>query len=113
VSRQAFHQRERFTQRAIGQSLLIVDVVVALRKETPGLGTRKLYWLLHETFAQSGIRMGRDKLHRLLQDHGLTLRHPRQVPKTTNSEHRFQKYPNLLRDRSITAPEQVGVCDII
>lgn len=105
MNRQALKQRERYTQRTIGQPLLVLDLVVALRKEIPGLGTRKLYGLLHEPFAQSSIRMGHDKLHRLLQAHGLTLRHQRQVPRTTNSEHHFQKYPNLLLDLSITALE--------
>ncbi|MEJ7660194.1 MAG: hypothetical protein WKG07_11505 [Hymenobacter sp.] len=84
VSRQAFHQREHYTQHAHGQSMLVLDLVVALRKEIPGLGTRKLSLLLQEPFAQSGIRMGRDKLHSLLQTHGLTLRCKRSAPKTTN-----------------------------
>nr|WP_246559000.1 IS3 family transposase [Hymenobacter piscis] len=112
VSRQAFHQREHYTQRSISQSMLVLDVVVALRKEIPGLGTRKLYLLLQEPLAKSGIHMGRDKLHRLLQDHGLTLRQKRQSPKTTNSNHNFHKYPNLLLDKLISAPNQVWVCDI-
>jgi transposase InsO family protein len=92
--------------------MLVLDLVVALRKEIPGLGTRKLYLLLQEPFAQSGIRMGRDKLHSLLQAHGLTLRHKRSAPKTTNSAHGLQKYPNLLADQLITAPQKVWVCDI-
>lgn len=112
VSRQAFHQREHYTQHAHSQSMLVLDLVVALRKQIPGLGTRKRYLLLQEPFAQSGIRMGRDKLHGLLQAHGLTLRHKRSAPKTTNSAHGLQKYPNLLSDQLITAPQQVWVCDI-
>ncbi|MDF7815201.1 IS3 family transposase [Hymenobacter sp. YC55] len=112
VSRQAFHQREHYTQHAHSHSMLVLDLVVALRKQIPGLGTRKLYLLLQEPFAQSGIRMGRDKLHNLLQAHGLTLRHKRSAPKTTNSAHGLQKYPNLLSDQLITAPQQVWVCDI-
>jgi transposase InsO family protein len=112
VSRQAFHQREHYIQHTHSQSMLVLDLVVALRKQIPGLGTRKLYLLLQGSFAQSGIRMGRDKLHSLLQTHGLTLRHKRAAPKTTNSAHGLQKYPNLLSDQLITAPQQVWVCDI-
>jgi putative transposase len=112
VSRQAFQQRGHYTQHAHSQSMLVLDLVVALRKQIPGLGTRKLYLLLQEPFAQSRIRMGRDKLHGLLQAHGLTLRHKRSAPKTTNSAHGLQKYPNLLSDQLITAPQQVWVCDI-
>ena len=56
--------------------------------------------------------MGRDKLHPLLQAHDLILRQKRSVPKTTNSAHSFRKYPNLLVDIILTAPQQAWVCDI-
>jgi putative transposase len=92
--------------------MLVLDLVVALPKKVPGLGTRKLYLLLQEPFAQRGIRIGRDKLHNLLQAHGLILRYKRQAPKTTNSAHGLQKCPNLLSNQLITAPQQVWVCDI-
>jgi transposase InsO family protein len=112
VSRQAFYRKEQYLQRARGQSLLVLDLVLALRREIPGLGTRKLHVLLQEPLAESGIKMGRDKLHQLLHEHGLLLRQPRQVPKTTNSLHSLRKYPNLLRNKLLTAPSQVWVSDI-
>lgn len=92
--------------------MLVLDLVAALRREIPGLGTRKLHLLLTEPLAESGIKMGRDKLHKLLQDHCLVLRQQRQTPQTTDSNHRMQKYPNLLIDKVITAPRQVWVSDI-
>lgn len=92
--------------------MLVLDLVIALRREIPGLGTRKLHLLLTEPLVDSGIKFGRDKLHKLLQDHDLVLRHRRQVPQTTNSNHRLQKYPNLIIDREITTPRQVWVSDI-
>jgi putative transposase len=82
--------------------MLVLDLEVVLRKQISSLGTRKLYLLLQEPLAQSGIRMGRDKLHGLLQARGLTLRHKQSAPKTTNSAHGLQ-YPNLLSDQLITA----------
>jgi transposase InsO family protein len=112
VSRQAFYRKEQYVQRARGQSLLVLDLVRALRREIPGLGTRKLHVLLQQPLAESGSKRGRDKLHQLLQDHDLLLRQPRQAPKTTNSAHSLRKYPNLLVDKAITAPRQVWVSDI-
>ena len=112
VSRQAFYHRQHCTQRVRGHSLLVLDLVLALRREIPGLGTRKLYLLLQQPLAASGIKMGRDKLHQLLQAHDLILRQKRSVPKTTNSAHSFRKYPNLLVDIILTAPQQAWVCDI-
>lgn len=92
--------------------MLVLDLVTALRRDVPGLGTRKLHLLLAEPLAKSGIKLGRDKLHRILQTHALVMRQSRQTPQTTDSNHRLQKYPNLLIDRAITAPRQVWVSDI-
>lgn len=110
VSRQAFYQREEDRQKGNAQSLLVL--VLAFRRDIPGLGTRKLHLLLRDSLAESGIKVGRDKLHRLLQDNDLVLHQHRHVPKTTDSTHRFRKYPNLLINRVITAPRQVWVSDI-
>jgi len=111
VSRQAFYRQEQDGQRARGQSLLVLDLVLALRRELPGLGTRKLHVWLQQPLAESGIKFGPDKRHQLVQAHDLLLRQPRQAPKTTNSAHGFRKYPNLLLAKSITAPRQVWVSD--
>ena len=110
VSRQAFYHRQHYAQRVRGHSLLVL--VLALRRAIPGLGTRTLYLLLQQPLAASGIKMGRDKLHQLLQAHDLILRQKRSVPKTTNSAHSSRKYPNLLVDIILTAPQQAWVCDI-
>ena len=114
ASRQAFYHRQHDAQRVRGHSLRVLDLVRALRGEIPGLGIRKLQrlLLLQQPLAASGIKMGRDKLHQLLQAHDLILRHKRSVPKTTNAAHRLRKYPNLPVDIILTAPQQVWVCDI-
>lgn len=111
VSRQAFYHRQHYAQRVRGPALLVLDLVLAFRHEIPGLGTRKLHLLLQQPLAASGIKTGRDKLHQLLQAHDLILRQKRSVPKTTNSAHSLRKYPNLLMDTTLTAPQQAWVCD--
>ncbi|QNE42408.1 hypothetical protein F1C16_22605 (plasmid) [Hymenobacter sp. NBH84] len=58
MSRQAFYRKEQYLQRARGQSLLVLNLVLALRREIPGLGTRKLHVLLQEPLVESGIKMG-------------------------------------------------------
>lgn len=112
VSPQAFYQREELGQRGNAQSLLVLDLVLAFRREIPGIGTRKLHLLLGESRVSSGIKLGRDKLHRLMQDHNLVLHQQRHVPKTTDSAHRLKKYPNLLANKLLTASKQAWVCDI-
>ena len=92
--------------------MLVLDLVTALRRDVPGLGTRKLHLLLAEPLAKSGIKLGRDKLHKILYNHAMVIRQGRQTPQTTDSNHRLHKYPNLLIDRIINAPRQVWVSDI-
>ena len=112
VSRQAFYHCQHDAQRVRAHSLLVLDLVLALRREIPGLGMRKLHLLLQEPLAVSGIKVGRDTLHQLLQTHNLILRQKRSIPKTMNSARSLRKYPNLLVDVELTAPRQTWVCDI-
>ncbi|MDB5242971.1 MAG: hypothetical protein JWP57_3596 [Spirosoma sp.] len=96
VSRQAFHARKQRAQRSVSHAMLVLDLVTALRRYVPGLGTRKLHLLLAEPLAKSGIKLGRDKLHKILYNHAMVIRQGRQMPQTTDSNHRLQRYPNLL-----------------
>jgi transposase InsO family protein len=92
--------------------MLVLDLVTAIRREIPGLGTKKLYLLLQEPLQKSGIHMGRDRLHELLRVHNLLIKHRRSVPKTTHSNHLLRKYPNLIKGLIISETEQVWVCDM-
>ncbi len=61
---------------------------------------------------EHGIKIGRDKLYDLLGYHGLLLRYRKRKPYTTNSNHPYRKYPNLIRDLILTGPGQLWVSDI-
>ncbi|MBC8034442.1 MAG: IS3 family transposase [Chitinophagaceae bacterium] len=111
-TRQAHYQKLLYFREQAANSMLVLDLVAALRREIPGLGTKKLYLLLQNSFRKSGIKMGRDKLHKLLQTHNLTIRVTRKLPKTTNSNHWMKKYPNLIKELEVTTTEQVWVCDL-
>ena len=61
---------------------------------------------------EHGIKMGRDQLFDLLRFHGLLVRRRRRTVRTTDSHHWLKKYPNLIQDMLVTAPEQLWVSDI-
>jgi transposase InsO family protein len=111
-SRQAFHQKTSFVQERIAQSMMVLDLVAAIRREIPGLGTKKLYLLLQGSLQKSGIKMGRDRLHELLPAHHLLIRRRRGVPKTTHSNHLLRKYPNVIKELAIIETEQAWVADM-
>ena len=79
----------------------------------PRIGTRKLHFLLTEILQKHDISIGRDKLFDLLADNGLLVRHrKRKRINTTDSNHPFRKYPNLIRDLQVMRPNHLWVSDI-
>ena len=94
------------------EGMLILDLVSAVRREIPGLGTHKLHRLLGSSFVASSIKMGRDKLHKLLSTHNQLVKRKKLSPKTTNSDHQLKKYPNLFKGMDIIRTESAWVCDL-
>ena len=92
--------------------VIVLELVAQLRRELPGLGTKKLYLCLREPFKTNGIKIGRDKLHEILRKSGMLIRRKRGIPKTTNSKHWLKKYPNLVQELVLAQPEQLWVADI-
>ena len=81
-----------------------------IRNEAPRIGALKLYGMLCGIFGHEKM-LGRDSFFNLLRRYGLMLK-PLKSHCTTNSNHRFHKYKNLIKGLSITSPNQVWVSDI-
>ncbi len=58
------------------------------------------------------IKIGRDKFYRFLRAHNLLIPKRRNYHTTTNSNHLYHKYKNLVKDKIPTRPEQLWVSDI-
>lgn len=76
----------------------------------PKIGTRKLYYLLEEELKE--LKIGRDKLFRILKANQLLIKPRKKYHVTTNSHHRFRKYKNQIKEIEFIRPEQVWVSDI-
>lgn len=88
----------------------IIDAVRVIREEDPGIGYYKL-WLMMNRMFLCGWVPGRDSFLRLLRDFHLMQRRPK--PRcTTNSNHRYRRYKNLIRGFVPTRPNQLWVSDI-
>jgi transposase InsO family protein len=87
-------------------------LVESHRKLLPKLGTRKLYHLLKDQLNQLNVKFGRDKLFALLREYDLLIKPQRRYIQTTMSKHWMRKWPNLVKDKIINAPNQVWVSDI-
>jgi transposase InsO family protein len=96
--------------------MLESDLILSLTRETrvdfPRMGANKLRIYLKPKFDKMGIDIGRDAYAALLADNHMLVKRKRSKRKTTFSHHRFYKYPNLIRDYTPTAPNQLWVSDI-
>ncbi|HTG56034.1 MAG TPA: IS3 family transposase [Niabella sp.] len=111
-SRQAYYEQINNLDNQGFRDALVLRLVAEIRKDLPRCGTDKLHFLLQDAFKEHGIKMGRDALYRLLDRHGKLIRHRRRKPYTTDSNHPYRKYPNLIRDLELSAPGQLWVSDI-
>lgn len=116
ISRQAYYKQLSSAQAKLERNGAVVDLVQQRRLQQPRIGTRKLHYLLRGSFAERGIKLGRDGLFDLLRVARLLVPTKRAYHKTTDSHHRFRKHPNLLKEGPqkviATRPEEVWVADI-
>jgi putative transposase len=83
-----------------------------IRASLPGVGTRKLQFLLAPKLQEHGLVAGRDHLYGILAEHKLLIRTRRRKAITTDSRHWMRKYDNLIKDLEVLWPEQLWVSDI-
>ena len=84
------------------------DKIEAICLEFPRYGYRRVtHQLKHE-----GCRINHKKVLRLMRESDLLCRAKRKWVKTTDSRHRFPRYPNLIKGMAISRLNQVWISDI-
>ncbi len=111
-SRQAWYDSRKRTQERQCEGIIVLKKVREIRKNHPRMGTENLMILLQETFSQHHIKMGRDKLHLLLSQHDLLIRQRSFKPRTTDSNHPYRKYRNLIGGMQVQEPNKIWASDI-
>jgi transposase InsO family protein len=76
--------------------------------EWPTYGYRRVTALLR----REGWCINHKRVQRVMQDMGLQVRQKPRKVRTTNSQHDFPRYPNLVEGLAIVRPDQVWVADI-
>ena len=112
ITRQALYKHGWRSDELNISAELIIQQVIEIRKRHPVIGTRKLYLMLQQFLQEHQINMGRDKLFDLLAASKLLVRRRQRRVTTTQSYHRFHKYPNLIGEIKITGINQLWVSDI-
>ena len=87
----------------------ITEHVRKLRGESPGIGAYKMFLILKDVFLDA--MPGRDKFYKIVNKNGLMLK-PERRRHTTNSNHNYHKYKNLIKGLVTNRPNQLWVADI-
>jgi len=105
LPRSTYHYRNHKAD----ESQLVSDL-----KEVAGqyvtYGTRRVRSQLRRS--PYGYRLNRKRVQRIMRRERLLRPAKRRKCRTTNSDHPYPRYANLVKDLEITYPEQVWVCDI-
>lgn len=91
---------------------VVLQKVAKIRQEMPQTGTVKLWEHLRPVLPELDIKMGRDRLNKLLRDKCLLIRKTKRFHITTDSKHFYYTSPNRIKEIEIEHAEQVFVSDI-
>ena len=89
----------------------LLAAIDALVLHFPGYGYRRVTAQLR----RDGWKVNHKRVLRLMREAGLLCRQKRRWSRTTDSDHGWEVYPNLLADcgwRELTAPDQAWVADL-
>jgi putative transposase len=111
-TRQAWYYANNASLKQDMTDTIVVKLIKEHRQDQPCLGGRKLHYLMSVDLAKHGIKLGRDGLFNIMERYDLLIRQRRRRAITTNSNHPYFKYKNLIEDMMLTAKNQLWVCDI-
>ena len=89
---------------------MIVDSILYYRSKDPGIGGLKLHYELRSIYGGDVVG-GRDAFLNLMRSEHLMLP-PKKPRHTTDSNHLYKKYPNLIKGVTAQYPNHIWVSDI-
>jgi putative transposase len=87
---------------------MLKTVLIDTAGEWPTYGYRRLTAMM----CRLGWRVNSKRVRRWMDELGIHGKPPTRTKRTTNSNHAFPRYDNLVKDLEITRPNQVWVADI-
>jgi putative transposase len=97
-----------YTLRVNEQDQRLIPAIRTVAGEWPTYGYRRITAQLN----RQGWAVNHKRIYRLMSQIGLQGVQKAQKRRTTNSQHPFPRYPNLVQDLLITFPDQVWASDI-
>ena len=112
ISSQGYYKGRKKKEVKKLQEEIIIQLVQSHRRKQPKIGGKKLYRMLQSDFERMGIKLGRDKFFALLRRNSLLVYHKKRYVNTTNSNHRFWIYDNLIKGIMAKKINEIYVSDI-
>jgi len=107
VSRSWFY--DRHTHPASDpDEMALRDAIEGITLDFPGYGYRRVTAQLH----RDGWIVNHKRILRIMREESLLCQLKRRFIPTTNSRHAFRRYPNLLAEHRLDAPDQAWMADI-
>ena len=111
-SKQAYYQQLHYREAVSFEEYLIVGLIEHKRQIWKRGSGRNLWKSLQAAFTEHKISIGRDKFFDLLRRNGLLIHYKKRRIKTTDSYHRYHKYPNLVKGLQPLKANEIWVVDI-
>lgn len=112
LSRQGFYQGLKRQRLKSLQEDIILELVRTHKYLLPNSGGLKMLHLIRSDLARMQIDIGRDRFFKLLRDKDLLVKRKRKYVYTTDSNHPFKVYTNLIQGLKVNGIFQVLVADI-
>ncbi len=112
ISRSWYYERQTRTEAEQGEEsaadVELRDDIEQLVLEFPGYGYRRVT----KALARTGRVVNHKRVLRIMREESLLCQLKRRFIPTTDSNHSFRTYPNLLSEMALTAPDQAWQADI-
>ncbi len=107
LPRSSYYYKPR-TQEISPEDRALENRIEEITEEFPKYGYRKVTRQLH----REGNPVNHKKVHRIMREKGLLVKKSRRFIKTTDSNHPYPVYPNLIKGLKVIIVNQVWVADI-
>ena len=113
VSRSWLYARPWAIARRTEQQTQLVDAMEPVFLEFPVCGYRTVTrQLVRRGVTMNGRAVNHKRVLRVMREEGLLCKPKRRFLATTDSSHSLERFPNLLKDASISRPHQAWLADI-
>src|SRR6266566_1855322 len=107
INRQWYYQHRRPSAHQERDQRLR-EAIQAVREAFAGYGYRRVT----KALVRSGWQVNHKRVWRVMRQAGLTCRRKRRMVHTTDSNHSYQVYPNLVKGLQVEAPNRYWVADL-